>query len=352
MPASEDQPNSPSNIRTGRLQILMRKSFSLILTAIALMATSAFAQTRARGSAANDSLSFLPKSDGIMVFDTRRLLNETLPQVFAGDSAKLTQINSEIDHFKTQTGVDPRLLNRLVLGTRYVYPEPGMTKFETVVIARGTFDPKAIAAAGKVKAQGRYREEKYRGATIMIFSINDQMRWLGLWNMKVSDLAVSAVDVKTLAIGSPVTVRAAISAGRAGVPSNAALLALATRDPSAVIGFGGNLTPQLTANLNVGTDAMAADVRSIRQVYGSLGSAQTNLSFTLVARTDTATWAKNLSDTVTGLKQLGAILILRMTGPRKALAESALANLKITTQANEMQIRTEVPANSLASIMK
>ena len=330
----------------------MRKSVSFVLIAIALMATSALAQTRARGSAVNDALSFLPKSDGIMVVDIRRLLNETLPQIFSGDSAKLTQINSDIDQFKTQTGVDPRSLNRLVLGTRYVYPEPGMTKFETVVIARGTFDPKAIAAAGRAKAEGWYREETYRGATIMIFQVNDEMRVLGISKMKLGELAFVALDKQTLAIGKSTNVRAAIDTGRAGVRANAALAALATRDANAVIGFGGNITPQLTANLNVGTDAMAADVRSIRQVYGSFSSTQTNLSLTLVARADTPTSAKNLSDTVTGLKQLGAILILRMTGPRKALAESALANLKITTQANEMQIRTEIPATSLASIVK
>jgi len=324
----------------------------IVIAAVTLVASS-LAQTRpARANVANDALSFLPPSDGVMVIDVRRLLNETLPQVFAGDSAKLAQINSEIDKFKTETGVDARALNRIVLGTRYVYPSANVTKFETIAVAHGTFDPKAIAAAGRAKAQGRYREEKYRGATIMIFGVNDQMRVLGLWNMRVSDLAVTALDTQTLAIGKPATVRAAIEAGRAGARANVALAALATRDPNAVIGFSGNITPQLTANLNAGTDAMAADIRSIHQVYGSIGSTQTDISITLVARTDTPASAKNLSDTVAGLKQLGAILILRMTGPRKALAESALANLKITTQANEMQIRTEIPAASLASIIK
>jgi hypothetical protein len=328
-------------------------SFAGIVLAVLALVGWSFAQTRpARTAAPGDTLSFLPASDGVMVIDVRRLLNETLPKVFADDNAKLAQINSEIDQFKTETGVDPRSLNRVVLGTRYVYPSPTVTKFETVAIARGTFDPKAIADAGKAKAQGRYREEKYRGVTIMIFSINDKIRLLGLWNMKVSDLAVSALDAKTLAIGSPATVRAAISAGRAGVRANATLAALATRDPNAVIGFGSNITPKLTANLNVGTDAMAADINSIRQVYGSIAPTQTDLSLTLVARTDTPTSAKNLSDTVTGLKQLGAILIMRMTGPRRALAESALANLKITTQANEMQIRTQFAAAGLASIVK
>jgi len=329
-------------------------SFAGIVIATITLVASSPAQTRpARTTAANETLSFLPPSDGVMIIDVRRLLNETLPQVFAGDSAKLAQINSEIDKFKTETGVDASALNRVVLGTRYVYPSANVTKFETVAIVRGAFDTKAIAAAGRAKAQGRYREEKYRGTTIMIFGVKDQMRVLGLWKMRVGDLAVASLDTQTLAIGKPATVRAAIDAGRAGARANAALAALATRDPNAVIGFGSNITPQLTANLNVGTDAMAADIRSIRQVYGSLGSTQTDLSVTLVARTDTPASAKNLSDTVTGLKQLlGAIVIMRMTGPRKALAESALANLKITTQANDMQIRTEIPAASLASIVK
>ena len=332
----------------------MNRKLFLCMLAIAtvLSATTAFSQTRTRANVANNALAFLPASDGVMVIDVRRVLSETLPQVFAGDSAKLAQINSEIDKFKTETGVDPHALNRVVLGTRYVYPSANVTKMETVAIVRGAFDTKAIAAAGRAKAGTGYREEKYRGVTIMIFGINDQMRMLGLWNMKVTDLAVAALDTQTLAIGNPERVRAAISAGRAGARANAPLAGLATRDANAVIGFGGNVTPQLTANLNVGTDAMAADIKSIRQVYGSIGPTQTNLSLTLVARTDAPASAKNLTDTVTGLKQLGAILILRMTGPRRALAESALANLKIVAQGNEMQIRTEFPASGLAALVK
>jgi hypothetical protein len=308
------------------------------------------AQTRGtRAVAADDTLNFLPASDGVMVIDVRRLLNETLPRVFAGDNAKLAQVNAEIDKFKTQTGVDPRALNRVVVGTRYVYPSPNVTRMETVAIAHGSFDPKAIAAAGKTKAQGRYREEKYRGATIMIFSMNDRMKLLGLTNMKVSDLAVSVLDANTLAIGSIASVHGAIDSGRAGNRSNSDLAALATRDPNAVIGFGANITRNLTANLNVGTDTMAADINSIRQVYGAIGSTQTDVSVLLVARTDTPAAARNLSDTVTGLKQLGAIFIVRMAPPRKALAQSALDNLKITARGNELEIRTQFAAASLAS---
>lgn len=298
-----------------------------------------------------DALSYLPASDAIALIDVRRLLNQTLPRILAQDPAKLAQANAEVEKFKARTGIDPRSFDRVVLGTRYVYPTPNVTKLETVAIARGTFDAQALVAAGRIAANGKYREEKYHGATIIVISINDQMKLFGFWNMKVNELAVCGLDGSTLAIGDLGIVRAAIDAGKRGRAS-ADLVTLATRDPNAVIGFGANVPSALLANLNVGNDTVAKDAKSIRQVYGSLGSVENDVSLMLVARTDTADAAKNLSDTVEGLKQLGGILVTRMQQPRKALAQSALDNLKITTRGNEVEIRTRVDAANLASVIK
>jgi hypothetical protein len=298
-----------------------------------------------------EALSYLPASDAIMLIDVRRMLNETMPQILAGDKVKLAQANSEIDKFKTRTGIDPRAFDRVVLGIRYTYPTTNTTRLETVAIAHGTFDAKALAAAARLAANGKYREEKYRGATIMIIGVNDQMKVLGLWDMRVNELAICALDPRTLAIGNLSTVRAAIEAGKRG-RANGELMALANRDPKAVVGFGANLPRELMANLNVGNDTLAKDANSIRQAYGSIGTTETDVSLSLVARTDNPESAKNLSDTVTGLKQLGGILIMRMAPPRKALAQSALDNLKITTRGSELEIKTQVAAASLASVIK
>ena len=298
-----------------------------------------------------DALSYLPASDAIALIDVRRLLNQTLPRILAQDPAKLAQANAEVEKFKARTGIDPRSFDRVVLGTRYTYPSPNVTKLETVAIAHGTFDAKALVAAGRIAANGKYREEKYQGATIIVISINDQMKLFGFWNMKVSELAVCGLDSNTLAIGDLGTVRAAIDAGKKGRAS-ADLITLATRDPNAVIGFGANVPSALLANLNVGNDTVAKDAKSIRQIYGSLGSIENDLSLVLVARTETTDAAKNLGDTVEGLKQLGGILVTRMQQPRKALAQNALDNLKITTRGNEVEIRTRVDAASLASVIK
>jgi hypothetical protein len=337
-----------------------KKIFGVSIVATLVLATLVLAlsgrsQTRSRRPVSPpppDALSYLPASDAVMLIDVRRMLNETLPRILAGDKVKTAQANSEIDKFKSRTGVDPRAFDRVVLGARYTYPNATTTRLETVAIAHGTFDAKALAAAARLAASGKYREEKYRNATIMIVGINEQIKMLGLWNMKVNELAISALDTKTLAIGNLSTVRAAIDAGKRGRAANGALIALANRDPQAVVGFGANLPRELMANLNVGSDTIAKDANSIRQAYGSIGTTDTDVSLSLVARTDNAESAKSLSETVTGLKQLGAILIMRMAPPRKALAQSALDNFKITTRGNEVEIKTQVTAASLASVIK
>ena len=105
-------------------------------------------------------------------------------------------------------------------------------------------------------------------------------------------------------------------------------------------------------NLNVGNDTIAKDANAIRQVYGSIGSTETDVSLMLVARTDSAESANNLNDMVTGLKQLSGFFIGRMAPARRALAQSALDNLKITTRGTELEIRTQVAAANLASVIK
>jgi hypothetical protein len=307
---------------------------------------------RTKSAAPAETLSYLPASDGLALIDVRRMLNETMPLILSGDPAKLAQANAEIDKFKTRTGIDPRSFDRVVVGTRYTYPTSRVTKLETVAIAHGTFDVNALSEAAKIAAKGKYREEKFSGATIMIVPVNDRMKLLGVWDLDFGELAICALAPNSLAIGSLPNVRAAITTGPRGNRANDDLLALANRDPHAVIGFGANLSPELMTNLNVGSDTLAKDVGAIRQVYGSVGSSEADVSLLLAARTDSAASAGNLNDTVTGLKQLSGLFIGRMAPAKKVLAQSALDNLKITTRGTEVEIKTRVAATNLAAVIK
>jgi hypothetical protein len=295
-------------------------------------------------------LNSLPESDAVAQVKLRQLLNESLPRIFANNAARLSEINASIETFKTRTGLDPRMFEQVALGARFSYPAEGVTKAQTIALANGTFTPAAIIAAAKVAPNGTYREEEYRGKTIYIFKLDQNVRLLGLFDFRISELAAAPLDASVLALGDVAGVHAAIDAARSRKRANAELIALASRDPNAVIGFGANVTEQLIRNLDINAP-IATDLAALRQVYGSVGTSEKDLELFLAARAASADAAKSLGDTLEGLKQVGAFFVGRMTGAKGVLAKSALANMQIVTAANELQIRTAVPPEDIGPLM-
>ncbi len=323
--------------------------FSLGVTSIGLAQRS---RTASAARQAPTLMSSLPPSDAVALINVNRVLDEALPKLLAENPAKLADISAELAKFKTETGLDPRSFDQIALGLTYKYPREGITRISTTALARGTFNAGAIVAAGRLAANGKYVEQKYQGKTIYIFSLDRQIRLFGLWNMKVRDLAVAALDGNTLALGDIDAVRGVINANRTRKYANPELIALASRDPNAILGFGGNVSPTLLENLSLSNDSVARELTAVRQVYGTLGMTSTDLELMLAARTVDTYSAKNLGDTVEGLKQFGALFINRLSAAKGALARSALNNLKITTVGNELQIRTAVAQSQVSPLMR
>lgn len=265
-----------------------------------------------------------------------------MPRIFANNPTKLSEVNASIDKFKERTGLDPRMFQQIALGVRFTYPTDGVTRAQTVALANGSFSSAAMVAAGRVASNGKYREEKYLDKTIYIFTLEENIKLLGVFEVRISELAAAPLDTNTLALGDPAAVRAAIDASRLRKIANAELIALASRDPNAIIGFGANTSEQLVGNLDIGNAPIAADLKTLRQVYGSVGTTATDLQLFLAARAVNANAAKSLGDTLEGLKQFGALLVGRLSGAKGVLAKSALSNMSIVADANELQIRTSV----------
>jgi hypothetical protein len=293
----------------------------------------------------------LPESDAIAQIKVRRLLNEVLPQVLASNPTKLSEVSADIDRFKTRTGLDPRMFEQIAMAVKYSYPSEGVTKLRTVALANGAFSSGAMVAAGRVAANGKYREEKYQGKSIYIFTIDESIKVLGLFDFSIKEIAAAPLDTNTLALGDPVGIRSVIDVNRGRRRGNAELITLASRDPNAVIGFGSNLSPTLLKNLDVGNASVTQDLSGLRQVYGSIGTTPKDVDMFLGARTVNADAARNLGDTLESLKQFGALFVGRLTGAKGVLAKSALTNLKISTQANELQIRTAVAQADIAPLV-
>ena len=331
------------------------KSFAAALSLILGVSAIGLAQRNRTASnlkPAPTLLSSLPPADAVAIINVARVFNEALPKLLAENPAKLAEVTNELAKFKTQTGLDPHAFDQIALGLSYKYPREGITKISTVTLARGTFNAGALVAAGRLAANGKYREQKYQGKTIYIFSLERQLRLFGLWDLKVGELAVVALDGNTLALGDLEAVHGTLDSTRAGKHANPELLALASRDPDAIVGFGGNVSPKLLENLSLTNDTVARELTAVRQLYGTMGMTNTDLELMLTARTVDTYSAKNLGDTVEGLKQLGGIFINRITGAKGTLARSALDNLRATTTGNELQIRTTVAQSQVAPLMR
>ena len=297
-------------------------------------------------------MSALPPSDAVALIKVDRVLDEALPKLLAENPAKLAEVNAELAKFKNDTGLDPRSFDQMALGLQYSYPREGVTKIRSVVLARGTFNAGAIVAAGRLAADGKYQEQKYQGKTIYLFSLDQQLKLAGLWDIKLGELAVTSLDGGTLAMGDLEAVRSTIDAGKSRKHANPELIALATRDPNAIIGFGGDLSEALMQNLRITNDGIARELTAVRKVFGSLGMTSNDLELTVSARTVDAESAKNLGDTVEGLKQLGGFFVNRLSAAKSALAKSALSNLKITIQGNELQLRTAVAQSQVTPLIR
>jgi hypothetical protein len=322
-----------------------------MLLLVGTVSASSFAQTRRSAPQASRLFNALPPSDAVAIVKLRQALNDAMPKLLSSNPEKLAQINAQIEQFKTRTGLDPRSFEEMVFGIRYSYPSEGVTKLSTVGIANGTFSSGAMVAAGRIAANGKYREEQYRGKTIYIFNLDQQIRLLGVLDIRISELAVAPLDANTLAVGDLQSVRETLDSKRGAARANAELIALANKNPTAILGFGGNISEQLRANLSITNDAIARDLTAVRQVYGSVALTEKDVEIALAARTVDEPSARNLGNTIEALKQFGALLVNRLPAAKAALARSALNSLTITNQGNELQIRTSIAQTDIAPIM-
>lgn len=334
----------------------MKKYFNFLTLAlgVVLAATTLHAQTGGRATsaasaaraqtAATNLLASLPTSDAVMSVDVRRLLSDALPRAYNNNQAELARVNSEIDKFKASTGLDARTIERLVVGVSYKQTATGQTLVETVALARGNF-----RAASFAPANSRMQEQKHAGKTIQVFNVGANVKLAGLFNLRVTDVAVAMLDANTVAVGKLERVRAAIDAhaGRGRVKPEIA--ALATRDANAILGMGGNIPASLTQNLDMGN--ISKSIASVRQFYSTLGTTANGFNMLTALRTENASAAQSLSTMITGLKQLAPFALGQMPAARQRPLRSLVENSKVGTEGNEVLITLELAQVDVAALI-
>lgn len=312
------------------------------------------ARTPAAAPAAQ-ALPALPAADAVMLVELRRLLSEAIPRALASDTAKLAEVNADIDAFKTKTGIDPRAFDTLAATSRFVILGSGRMKLvDTVAVARGTFDTGAIVSAGRASAKGAHREQKHAGKTVHVFTLNEQVRLFGLLNTRVGELGVADLGGGLLAVGDPAGVRAAIDAAQGRGAMRAADLAVLTqpRGAATLVAFGGKVPAEALKGIDVGMPEVSRSVASIREFYGSLATTEGGFGMQTTLRTTSAADAKSLGETIGALKQLAPLFLGRLSGDRQRLARNAVESLQVSAQGNEVRLGLEIAQGDITTLVR
>lgn len=298
-------------------------------------------------------LQALPASDGVLFVDLKRVLHEALPTVLASEPKRLAQINAQLDRFKQQTGLDPRSFERVAVGFRLT-PANGGFNADPLVLVNGSFNAGALIAAGKLTQQGKYQEEDYKGRKLYRFPLGEEVSLLGL-NLKGKELAVMEKDANTLVFGEAAMLRTAVDEGLdKAAPINAEAIALATRNPNALIGLGGNVPAEGIKSLGLDTenDEIGKTIATIRQAAGAVTLTERGANIALAARAEKDEEAKNLTDTLNALKQFGGLAIGQLKTPaQQKLAANALETLTVTQNGRETALSLDIRRSDFPALL-
>ncbi|MEP7037615.1 MAG: hypothetical protein ABI891_04670 [Acidobacteriota bacterium] len=307
-------------------------------------------------------VALLPASDGIMTLDMQRLLGDALPQILSGNQPMLAKILGQIDEIKTKTGIDARQFQQIAVGVSTKQISAKEVDLEPILLARGTFNAGALLAVAKVASKGKYREEKVGDKTVFVFKIDEMVKKDNAQNKPAAkdswfdkaidrmfaglsrELAVTAYDGNTLAIGSAARVRETL---QAKTRVNNELLNLVYRKQNVVMSFGANLPNGLSGFVDLDNDELGKNLDAIRQIYGTFDVSGVNSNVALTVKTFKPEQAQNLKDTLDGLQMVGKALLGASKGADKKVYGRMIDNAKISSAGNEIMLNLQVPQTDI-----
>jgi hypothetical protein len=312
-------------------------------------------RTRVLSPQASRLVSMLPASDAVAVFDTKRFLDDAMPRLLSANQPMLNEITGKMSQMERKTGIDFRKFDQVVVGvTIKSGKETKGFDCEPVAIAGGDINSGALIAIAKLHSKGKYREEKLGDKTLYVFTMPVTVKKTSPANTKrsriaraiaaakghVSEIAVAALDTKTLAIGCPERVRETIEA-KSHVGTDLTDL-LATRQ-TAVMSFAAKTPAGMSRLLSLDNDDLGATINSIQYMSGSLDVAAVGTSLQMMARTAKPDQAVTLKETLEGLQMLGKAVLGNSKNPDQQIYGRMVRNAKFAVNGSDVRLDLLVP---------
>lgn len=332
--------------------------FALSAIAVLLVNVVSFAAVDARTARLKKAevtrlVNLLPASDGVVVFDSKRFVNDALPKILSANQPMLTEVMAKITEMETTTGIDLRKFDQVTVGVAIKTVSPKEYDYEPVALANGDINAGALIAVAKLASKGTYREENIGDKTVFVFTPKDVLQKAQKpANSKVADLmdqalkgltkevAVTALDKNTIAIGSVPRIRETIAGGtRLG----ADVTSLLSVKETSVMSFAVKAPGGLSKMVPLDNDELGANLDSIDYLSGSLDVAVAGTSLFVSARTKKAAQAQSLKDTLDGLKMVGGAIFGGSKRPDQQIYGRLIKNAKVESRGNDVSIELLVP---------
>ncbi len=345
---------------------MTKRFFPAVVVAVLLLDVIGFAFVDARTAAIKKAevsrlISMLPASDGVVVIDSKRLVDQALPKILSGNQAMLTEVMGKLAEMEATTGIDLRKFEQLTVGVAMKKVTATEFDFEPVALANGDINAGAMIAVAKLASKGTYREEKVGDKTVFIFSAKDLVQKNAKpANSKIGslleqglkgltkDVAVVALDKNTLAIGSLPRVKQTLL-GDSKVSSDVISM-LSTRETS-IMTFAMRSPGGMSALLPLDNDELGANIDSIEYLTGSMDVAATGTTLNVLARTRKPEQAQSLRDTLDGLKFVGQALF----GTSKRADQQIYARLikaaKVESRGSDVSLEVSISQADIDSLI-
>ncbi len=307
-------------------------------------------------------VSLLPASDAVAVFDSRKFLNTALPTLLSANQSLLTEITGAISEMESKAGIDFRKFDQVAVG---VTVKPGKGKdfdVQPVALASGDINMGALIALAKLGSKGQYREEKIGEKSVYIFTLKEPVKKVmaktrstrvtkAVTTAKAiaTEIAVTALDGNTLAIGTPGRVRETIEA-QSHVGTD--LTDLLAAKETAVMSFAVKVPDGMASkSLSLDIDELGATINSIRYMSGSLDVAAAGTSLQMMARTAKSDQAIALKDTLEGLQMIGKAVLGNSKRPDQQIYGRMVKSAKFGIIGNDVTLDLTVPQTDIDALI-
>lgn len=301
-----------------------------------------------------DPFAVMPASDALIVLDFKRFGSDVVPRLLAGEQEARALVIGVLDPKKIEL-LDPRAIQRVVIGFHYHTPQKDPSDFDVVTVAQSS-EAGQLPALIRTRGSGKYREQQYAGKLLFITQVEPlepKAETTTATKPDDTDWAIAALDANTLVFGTSASVRSSIdlTTGKGAIVS-AELVASVKRNPKALLIAAGLLPPALiSAGQELANSDLSQMLSSVKGFYASVELIPAGLEIAVTLNTTSHEQTKSLVDLLEAFKTIAVKLSPGKTRQDNLMRE-VFKGLVVSAAGTEVQIKDQITQASVNELAK